>query len=116
MFGQASLRNRAVVSVMIVGFVLAAALSVGLPGGIEEAAAAKRCGTTTVSYSYGSFRFRVSVGRGRVSCETARRVMRVGIPATRPDPRGWYCRRTRPSSPYSDVCLARGRLLRARLV
>ena len=114
MVGQAAARNRIVVPATVFGLALLAALSVGLPGGIDEAAAAKRCGTTTVSYSYGSFRFRVSVGRGRVSCATARRVMRQGIPATRPDPRGWNCRETQPSSPYSDVCLAAGRLVRAR--
>ena len=70
----------------------------------SEAVAAKRCGTITVKYSYGSYKFKVSVARGKVKCSTARSVMKRGIPAMNPNPSGWRCTRSAPGASYSNIC------------
>jgi hypothetical protein len=75
------------------------------------------CGEITIHYSYGDYRFKVVVTQGPVRCTRARRVMRKGIPATTPDPRGWYCRQARGRR-FSDVCInrrpRRDRVVKAR--
>lgn len=98
------------------GTFAAALLGAGLLALLAVAAAAlhdpataearKSCGKTTVKYSYGKFRFRVYVTGGKVNCKRARFVMRKGIPAGKPDPRGWYCRESRGR--YSDMCRRAG--------
>jgi hypothetical protein len=88
-------------------------------GAATDAAFARdqACGTITVHYSYGDYRFKVVVTQGPVRCTRARRVMRKGVPATTPDPRGWYCRQARGRR-FSDVCInrrpGRDRVVKAR--
>jgi hypothetical protein len=94
---------------VITGAIVAAglALLITLAAPAPEAAAAKRCGKITIRYSYGSYRFKVWVYKGNVTCSKARRVMRQGIPISRPDPRGWTCVQGPDGANYSDVCRAR---------
>lgn len=99
----------------LTGVVLAGALFA--PG--SAAAADRGCGKITVRYSNGSsFDFRVFVTKGKVDCKRARKVMRRGIPVTKPDPPGWYCREARGR--YSDLCIKKrsnpNRVAKARLL
>jgi hypothetical protein len=96
--------------------VLALLLTLAAPA--PDAAAARGCGKITIKYSYGSYRFKVWVHQGRVGCRKARRVMKRGIPVTKPDPRGWRCTRGPAGANYSDVCKARSprRVVRARVL
>jgi hypothetical protein len=86
-------------SILTVALVLA-----GTPGGVERSAASQRCGKITIKYSYGDYRFAVRILRGDIECRRARRVMKRGIPATRPDPGGWRCLSAPAHVAYTDVC------------
>jgi hypothetical protein len=64
-------------------------------------AGSRSCGIVTKTYSYGSYRFRIYVTKGHVSCSTARRVMRRALVRNR-QVSGWYC--FNPPPPYDKVC------------
>lgn len=93
---------------------LAATVALLAPAGAQ--AKARSCGTTKITYDYGSYRFAVAVTRGKLSCTTAKRIIRQGVPASGSDPRGWTCREARGK--YSDVCYTSGkrRIVRARVL
>lgn len=91
---------------VLAGVAAAFAVFAAGPGAETAHARDKACGKITIHYSYGDYRFRVVVTNGPLRCERARKVMRRGIPVTRPDPPGWYCREARGRR-FSDVCIKR---------
>ncbi len=101
-------------AIVVAGLALAATLAPPPP----EAAASKSCGKITIKYSYGSYEFKVWVYEGSVRCAKARKVMKQGIPANKPDPPGWACLQGPAGASFSDVCKAGNprRVVRARVL
>jgi len=84
-------------------FLVLITVAVLTAGPVASTTAKRSCGAITKTYSHGSYRFSIRVEHGKVSCKTARAVMRKAL-VRNARVEGWHCFTPPASAKVDKLC------------